>query len=79
MYSAFFSLICLYLLRKNKMHGLGDDRQERKGESEQAVGGFGRNNKKYCTYNTFFIPLSIKLLTFHSVTSSFLLFNSISH
>lgn len=40
------------------MHDLGSDGwEERKGEEEEeeAVGGgFGRDNKKYCTYNTLF-------------------------
>lgn len=38
------------------MHDLGSDWWEERngdGEEEEAGGGFGRDNKKYCTYNTF--------------------------
>lgn len=51
--SCFFSFL---FVKKNKMHDLGSDGWEgRKGEEMEAGGGeVGRDNKKYCTYNTFF-------------------------
>lgn len=51
-----FLLFSFLFVKKNKMHDLGSDGWEgRKGEEMEAGGGeVGRDNKKYCTYNTFF-------------------------
>lgn len=62
------------------MHDLGSDWwEERKGEGEEEEAGggggvFGRDNKKYCTYNTFVHPSYsfILLLPLSSPTFSFL-------
>lgn len=51
---AFFSFL---FVKKNKMPDLGEwwvGGEERRREGGEAGGDVGRDNKKYCTYNTFF-------------------------
>lgn len=58
----FLAFFLFYSLKnKIKMHDLGSDWwEERNGDREEegAGGGFGRDNKKYCTYNTFVLSPS---------------------
>lgn len=80
---AFFPFL---FVKKNKMPDLGNDGVGGGGERGEGEiswwgggGGVGRDNKKYCTYNTFihsFLHLALTLSLTHFFLS---LFNSISH